>query len=825
MDNVFTPKNSITKCFCILAFVLVLASTFVPARASVIEDELMSSTGSYTSSGDANVWLFQIDQLPLGNEFVVEFTASTFTKDRLNVAFSEMPITYGITTTNGYAFFLRANSGGIGMYNGSVERAYALTNPGGTSPAQGTELNVSLVFNTGDNLVTYYVNDALLGSFSPDSDWSLSDSERFIPNYLGLSAYNGSSTFSNVVVGLLAESFESAQTGSWATPGTWVGDEVPSAEASALTVEDHVVTVDTVNTAVGSLALYGTSTLRVTQGADLAVTHSVRSPENATLDVAGTLTAAGFIFGDESSANVSGSLASTGNATFGTLNASGNANLSVGGTATIDTFNVSGSANFSAAGGASIASLALADGATLANYGAGKTVVSSITSGANSVLANSGSLQIDSRDLPSLIKLNGGSVALKGGAEVGLNQTWTAAGTNYDGYNNTSTMTAEATGVIGCVADGTVSTIFQTFGYTVDNTKATTINTVLNDSTGYANNYARILTGYFVPDSDTVTIWTRADDTTSVWIDMNQNGVFDDNERIVKSHWDDGGASATVTTFSPGEFYAMAFIFTEITGGDIMQLQMGTGTQSYSTSTNNFVFADSVDYGGTFYTSDIVGAIDYSSTDLEASADSTVSLSASSGVSFGDMKFTKSSKVTFDRASAVSLGTISLAATGAPLAAGVESDSLSIRDALDMRSNSIDTFSVSGALSFEDTSKLFLDVNGVNMDSLVAGGAISFGEDIVINLTNTGTDAILEDTMYLLALSDTNEYAGWQTLAFEDGVTGVLRVLDDGLYITNLSFGDGNEVPEPGTFALLVLGALGIVGVARRRIFGVKKSV
>ncbi|MDO4425479.1 MAG: hypothetical protein Q4D17_06930, partial [Planctomycetia bacterium] len=97
-------------------------SACLPVNADVIENVLLSDAGPYVGSGNDNGWKeYDLRDLELGDNFAVNFTISSLTSDRVNVALAQGFSDAIRGTSKGYSWFLRRDTSSISQYHSSTK--------------------------------------------------------------------------------------------------------------------------------------------------------------------------------------------------------------------------------------------------------------------------------------------------------------------------------------------------------------------------------------------------------------------------------------------------------------------------------------------------------------------------------------------------------------------------------------------------------------------------------------------------------------------------------------------------------------------------------
>lgn len=220
------------------------ASAGLSVNADVIENVLLSDAGPYVGSGSDSSWKeYDLRNIDLGDSFAVSFTVSSFTSDRVNLAFGESFSDAIRGTQNGYAFFMRRDTTSISQYHSSNggDKRLTFSGPAPSAPSAGQELDLALVFNTKDNTISYYIDDLYFGTCVPDR--TLSDSATFNPLFMRISSLAGQAKFTNIRVGTAVSFTEAAASGKWADTAVW--GAAPSETGSYRLLDAHAVTLDT----------------------------------------------------------------------------------------------------------------------------------------------------------------------------------------------------------------------------------------------------------------------------------------------------------------------------------------------------------------------------------------------------------------------------------------------------------------------------------------------------------------------------------------------------------------------------------------------------
>ena len=738
-------------------------SACLPVNADVIENVLLSDAGPYVSSGNDNGWKeYDLRDLELGDNFAVNFTLSSFTSDRVNVALAQSFSDAIRGTTKGYSWFLRRDTTSISQYHSSTKTSSgandyrnALLGPGNTPVSAGQELDISMVFNTKDNIVSYYIDDIYYGSFTPDR--TLSDPAKFDPYYLRLSAYNGTPEFTNIRVGTAVTFTEAAASGKWADTAVW--GSAPTAEGSYRMMDAHTLTLDTAGAKANNLSLCANSAMTITEGADLTLGSTFVVQNDAKLNLAGTLTAG-------KNANIktlgvtgkNAALNSTGEIRIGELQMNSGNRLLISGASTVELDSVTGTGT-------------LAIGKD-ANYSL--TVDSPLTEG-------------------SVLELAGGKITAD--FEGRLNHYYYESAQN---GNNDS-----ADDIAGTLADGTNGGIFKNAvpnlsniisGYEANRPVAE--GSMHHGSTKLQDDFAHAWSGYFTPDeTGAYSLWTTSDDWTWVLVDLNQNGIFEKNECLAGGSCVVSNASVDLTA---GESYAMMFTFTERGGSEYWRFQVGTGTVDANTSKDVLISDNSGSWS-------LAKSLDYSKIDLSVTdAGSEMELNTPKAA-FKSLTMTDGSDLTVSgTAQRVEVGNLTSAA--AEIDAPGKTLAVSNLE-LTQEANAESVFALNGDLELMDGAHVFFDLTDSDAEFMDILGDLVLAGDVTFQIEGE------------MGLRRANLMEIHGTL---DGNTlSSIALVSDSLYDVYLGFENGMlyadiGVPEPGTCTLLILGTFGILGLVRR---------
>jgi len=738
-------------------------SACLPVNADVIENVLLSDAGPYVGTGSDSGWKeYDLRDLDLGDNFAVSFTISSFTSDRVNVALAQSFSDAIRGTSKGYSWFLRRDTSSISQYHSSTKTSGGANDyrnpfigPGNTPVSAGQELDISMVFNTKDNIVSYYIDDVYYGSYSPDR--TLSDPAKFDPYYLRLSSYNGKTEFTDIRVGTAVTFTEAAASGKWADTAVW--GSAPTAEGSYRMMDAHTLTLDTAGAKANNLSLCANSAMTITEGADLTLGSTFVVQNDAKLNLAGTLTAG-------KNANIktlgvtgkNAALNSTGEIRIGELQMNSGNRLLISGASTVELDSVTGTGT-------------LAIGKD-ANYTL--TVDSPIPEG-------------------SVLELAGGK--LTADLEGRLNHYYYDSA--LDGSNNSADDHA------GIIADGTRGNVFQNLTPNLSNiisdyeaNRPVAEGSMHHGSSAYQNNFAHVWSGYFTPDTTgEYSFWTTSDDWAWVLVDLNQNGIFEKEECISGKTCAVGTAKVNLTA---GESYATMFTYTEASGNEYWRFQAGTGTVDANTSKDVLISDNSGSWS-------LAKSLDYSKVDLSVTDTGSEMELNTPKAAFKSLTMADGSGLTVSgTAQRVEVGTLTSAA--AEIDAPGKTLAVSNLE-LTQEANAESVFALNGDLELMDGAHVFFDLTDSDVEFMDILGDLILSEDVTFQI---------EGEMGLRR-ADLMEIHG----TLDGNTLSSIAVVSDSLYDVYLGFENGMlyadiGVPEPGTCTLLILGAFGILGLARR---------
>ncbi len=306
------------------------------------------------------------------NDFVIQFDARLAT-DRTDLMVGTS--VSGHDAETGFALFLRAG-GAVSIYGPDT---LLITDPG--MSLGGEWHNVAIRFNRNTNTLSYYVDQALVGSrnladvVGANSKFNIATDSGFNPQYIGLSWNNNAAVdvrYDNIQVGIINSSLEkinSNGSGTW-SGGTWDADISTATSKQVDVLAGNSITVDTGTPTAAQVSLAGT--LTIDSGAALTATNQVVVQAGGELNITGTLNTAAMA------------------ATNGIVNLGGTLNTTGPAAALFDQLNVVGSnAKFNQSNSASINNMSTAAGTDLEITGAGWVSVQTLDmQGGGKLLAN-----------------------------------------------------------------------------------------------------------------------------------------------------------------------------------------------------------------------------------------------------------------------------------------------------------------------------------------------------------------------------------------------------------------------------------------------------
>ena len=289
-----------------------------------------------------------------------------------------------------------------------------------------------------------------------------------------------------------------------------------------------------------------------------------------------------------------------GNTTFngaisgaGTLNKEGIGTLSLTGTSTFTgTTNVNAGALVTNAAGLG-GNVVLSSTNVTFEQGVDGTTAASVSGTGNLIKNGAGVLTVAApHTYNGQTQINVGTLRLSGTIITnGIYETILDASHDSDAANNIQQMRTYAAGPLG-TGDGQGILTTQ-FNYPTDASFTARMNVLNPGNTFNENDFSAVWTTTFVPTATGQ--WDfkfdNNDDTASIWVDKNQNGIFEsgNNERIADRQNCCGGAEGGWSGFTNGEQYLVGFAMSDSGGGgylDNVQFRGGGGAFSSYTGIN-----------------------------------------------------------------------------------------------------------------------------------------------------------------------------------------------------------------------------------------------
>ena len=726
----------------------------------------------------------------LGDDFVIQFDAQ-FSNDRTCFTFSGNNGT-GLNGSSGFSFFFR-RTGRVDMYNGGDNEIH----PQDVSlNLVGEWHNIAVRFNRTANEVSYYQDGKLitttdLTAFNKnllDISWTgeFNNGDFNTSPFLGIGPNEQGGLFDNFQIGVYdaAPKFYTPAAGSftWDSAGWQTRDSVGTWSPSGLPAPTDTAIIRNETQVTGDVTI---KSVNIVETGVLTVDSGVKFEVDKLTNIGGRV-------------NVAGELAVADTDMPGDLFLSGKLSPTAA-SSRISKINVTGpSAELSHAGSVALGTILFENpGDALRKTGAGILEIGNAANG-NLILSEGQTVVKDPAALAgTTVEMNGGKLTFGRPGELDFYQFEK----NFrDGYYDTilnaggSMIDSKADGTLGNTATKTL------FPEAPPYTGPEPWNSVLHNEQDLGSQYAFVWSGYFTPEiSGAYTVWTRADDTTSFWIDLNQDGVFQSGEEIAKSHWNDGGVSGTMT-LEAGQTYAVTMLFSEIGGGDIFQFQVSPPGES-----GHYVFGPNSN-GGT-WSAPIVDT-DFSATDFVVTENSTLELL---GNDFQLGKITLAG------------GKLSLTGNRSDLTVGglAGSGAISSFNPITLTADSTYDIAIRGATDFDQITVegMLAMLGGMDVNVTFTADQLPADWEFAIMLfANDGVSGLYtDDTFQNLAAGLLDSLNLHVTGTLLDGANTYLRYADNTLYLGGLGSNE-SETPEPAAWGLMLLGLGGLYLWRRKKV-------
>ena len=454
----------------------------------------------------------------------------------------------------------------------------------------------------------------------------------------------------------------------------------------------------------------------------------------------------------------------------------------------------------SAGGTANLKNISFAGNATLTKFGDGTMGIGDQTPGTKFSVAE-GTLRA-----ADFVELNGVSFTLDGG-KLSLGATEMTDKGKLRLYRGGTIAHATISGTltygVGALADGTRSTLFPaTFSGAGDLT-----NVSLYTEGTEGGDWAKLWTGFFIPDFAQLDFWQNVDDAAAVWIDLNHDGVYQANERIWGRDWG-GSGPIPLPDLVPGEVYGIAIVGVTSGGNNRLNMYLAPrGTELSNASTDYAVLAEP-NLNGVTWGARLVS--DYSGTNINVTADSELEL-RSQHVALGNIALDNNSTLEFTgMPQDVEIRGLSGAGT---LKAG---ESVTLVMGADTKW----TVNIRGE---NDYDQIFIDgaslamLDGLTLEINLAEG-FELTPDMLFELmvfgdvgAQLGLSGMMRDGDYLKGV----DFAG----ALLDFSGAFLQIGQNGsLLLGGLEPAEDANTPEPAAWMLLLTGALGLAIWRKHRV-------
>ena len=459
------------------------------------------------------------------------------------------------------------------------------------------------------------------------------------------------------------------------------------------------------------------------------------------------------------------------------------------GTADVNQLSVSGDSGLdvSAGGKVNLKNISFGAGAKLTKYGAGTMGIGDQTPGTKFTVKE-GTLRAE-----NAAKLDGTSFTLDGG-KLSLGPTGMTDEGKLRLYTSGTSVTGSVRGGdlsygAGALADGTRSTFLST-AFSGDGELTSDL------IQGHHGDFiSKLWAGYFIPEAAQMDLWRYADDGATLWIDLNQDGVYQVAEQIFRCYYTDAGTKIELPDLVPGQAYGIMIAYSADGPGNSFNLQMAPrGTMPDGGDAAYSIFADN----GATWGAGLVS--DYRGTNINVTADSELELRSHQNT-LGNISLNNNSTLNFTGVILKSAEIGGLSGSGTLKAA----DSVT----LVLGEDSVWTVNLRGE---DDYDKIFVDGASLALDGMTldvhVGEGFQLTSDMVFELMSFG------DIDAQLDLAGVN-FAG-SFLDFSDAFLHIDSA-NNLLLLGGLKSLDDAGVPEPATWVMMLAGMLGLAVWRKRR--------